>query len=206
MDAFNYGDEYLAFLGVNNCDSGGIDIVLAHSRDGRQYELPLGYDRFLVPGEAGTWNGELLNVPLSPPLRRGQRLYVHYTARNSTQYATGLADNYLGVASLGVDRFVGMSAGAEGFILTEPVPVNAPELVVNVQNTYGYVQVEVRDENNKAIPGYEMDACPRMHERSTSARVQWRDRTDLRELLGKRCSLKIAINNATIYSYRFGGA
>jgi hypothetical protein len=103
-----------------------------------------------------------------------------------------------------VDRFVGFSANQPGFILTEPVMVAGPDLYLNMQNAYGYVQVEVRDEQNRVIPGYETENCPEMHERSTAVKVQWKDKADMRELIGRKCTLKFTITACHIYSYRFG--
>ena len=177
--------------------------MLAAGRDGQNYDLPCGFERFLPLGEAGTWNGEIVNVSMNPPIRNDPRLYIYYTARNSAQYAVGPASNYLGLASLAVDRFVGITAGDHGFVLTEPIAVNAPYLYINMQNTYGWVQVEVRDESNHVIGGYEIDNCPKMQERRPAVRVQWRDKKDLRELVGRRCTFKFLISNATLYSYRF---
>ena len=206
MFPFNYGDEYLAFLGVTDSIGIGIDFVLAAGRDGREYHLPFGFQRFLPLGEPGTWNGEVNNVSLNPPVRHKDRLLIYYTARNSTRLPSGSAINYLGLASLAVDRFVGFSANQYGFILTEPVPITGPHLYLNVQNAYGPIQVEVRDEQNRVIPGYETESCPKMHERSTAVRVQWKEKTDLRKLIGRRCALKFTLSACTLYSYRFSDA
>jgi hypothetical protein len=204
MFPFNYGDQYLAFLGVADSLGVGIDFVLAASRDGREYHMPFGFQRFLPLGEFGAWNGEVNNVLVNPPVRYKDRLLVYYTARNSTRFPTGTsATNYLGLASLAVDRFVGFSANQSGFILTEPVTVTGPDLYLNMQNAFGFVRVEIRDEQNRVIPGYETESCPKMHERSTAFKVQWKDKPDLRELVGRRYAFKFTMTACTLYSYRF---
>ncbi|NLX06373.1 MAG: hypothetical protein GXY33_14640 [Phycisphaerae bacterium] len=205
MLPFNYGDQYLAFLGVSNEQAQGIEIVLAASRDGRDYHLPVGKQRFLPVGELGDWNGETLNVSLNPPVRCGDRLCIYYTARNSDRYGRATAHNYLGVASLAVDRFVALSAHHPGFVLTEPIEVTAPRLLVNMQNTYGFVQVEVRDEENRPIDGYTAADCPKMQERSVAVPVRWNRKDDLGELVGRRCCLKFSVADAELYSFRFVG-
>lgn len=205
MQPFTYGDAYLGFIGLSNAQAPTFNLGLASSRDGRRFALPFGPEPFLRVGAPGNWNGELLNVTLNPPVRDGDRLLIYYTARNSDRLGRGRADNYLGVATMPIDRFVAMGAAeTPGYILTEPVLVGGPQLYVNMQNTHGTLQVEVRDEQNRPIPGYAVEDCARLQERGTRVRVEWKEKQDLRELVGRRCALKFCLRHATIYSYRFG--
>ena len=204
MQPFVYGDQYLALLCINSSQSAHTRMVLASSRDGARWRLPLGDERFLPVGEPGRWNGESVNISLNPPIRHDDRLHVYYTARNSR--IGGPADNYLGVASFAADRFAGMSCTDGGHVTTEPARIIKPYLDVNMHITWGGVKAAILDLSGRPLPGYTLDDAIESRERSVRARLQWKDKKDLRELIGRTVHLSFAIRHASLYSYRFSDA
>jgi hypothetical protein len=62
-----------------------------------------------------------------------------------------------------------------------------------------YVQVELRDERNKVIPGYERDKCLLQRIDATRIPLRWGDKTG-KELTGKKVSLRFLLRGARIYA------
>ncbi len=62
-----------------------------------------------------------------------------------------------------------------------------------------YVQVELRDERNKVIPGYERDKCLLQSIDDTRIPLRWGDKTG-KELTGKKVSLRFHLRSARIYA------
>ncbi len=62
-----------------------------------------------------------------------------------------------------------------------------------------YVQVELRDEKNKVIPGYEPDKCLLRNIDDTRIPLRWADKTG-KELTGKKVSLRFHLRSARIYA------
>ncbi len=61
-----------------------------------------------------------------------------------------------------------------------------------------YVQVELRDENHKVIPGYEPSQCLLQNIDDTRIPLRWGEKTG-RELSGKKVSLRFHLRSARIY-------
>ena len=195
MMPFLYGNQYLAYLYIcctrHREDSG---VVLAASRDGRKWHLPMGKELFIPVGPLDAWDA-WGNVSLNPPVRVDDRLHIYWTARTDRP---GVA-----LSSLGADRFIGVTAGfREGFILTEPVSVAHPYLFINREG--GGIRVEVRDSENRVIPGYELENCEPSEGDSVRAPVRWKDRKDLRVLVNRDCTIKFEMKDEVkLYGYLF---
>jgi hypothetical protein len=62
-----------------------------------------------------------------------------------------------------------------------------------------YVQVELHDERNRVIPGYERDKCLLQSIDDTRIPLRWGDKTG-KELSGKKVSLRFHLRRARIYA------
>ncbi len=62
-----------------------------------------------------------------------------------------------------------------------------------------YVQVELRDETGKVIPGYERDKCLFRNIDDTRIPLRWGDKTG-KELTGRKVSLRFWLRSARIYA------
>jgi len=62
-----------------------------------------------------------------------------------------------------------------------------------------YVQVELHDESNQVIPGYERDKCLLQSIDDTRIPLRWGDKTG-KELTGKKVSLRFHLRSARIYA------
>jgi hypothetical protein len=62
-----------------------------------------------------------------------------------------------------------------------------------------YLQVELRDERNKVIPGYEPDQCLLRSIDDTRIPLRWGDKTG-KEFTGKKVSLRFHLRSARIYA------
>jgi hypothetical protein len=59
------------------------------------------------------------------------------------------------------------------------------------------------DENRQPIPGYTLDESVPYRGDEVRARMAWRERPTVEELVGRKLHVRFSFNMATIYSYLF---
>jgi hypothetical protein len=116
------------------------------------------------------------------------------------------------MATTRLDGFAAWEAGAEpGLLVTRPFRCSGHRLSVNVapqaapQN--GSLSVEVLDEQGAPIEGFK--SRPITTDTIAHPRdgwVQWPAATDFRRLQGRTICLRFTLQNAALYSFRFGDA
>ena len=99
---------------------------------------------------------------------------------------------------------IGSRSNAEFSSAAFPMPDRTLLLNASVPGGHGlfnqaYVQVELRDERNKVIPGYERDKCRLQSIDDTRIPLRWGDETG-KELTGKKVSLRFQLRSARIYA------
>jgi hypothetical protein len=106
-----------------------------------------------------------------------------------------------------------------GFLLTREMVVSAPELIVNTTVADGYnsdpatatvppafaAEVLALDDGSapKTVPGYGLEDCSTPAVDLVEHKVTWREKTDLRELVGRPVFIRFYLKNIGIYSLRF---
>lgn len=109
------------------------------------------------------------------------------------------------LAVLRQDGFVSLKAGDDGgILLTRPFTTTGDQLVLNVDVAEGgQVRVELLDATNHAIPGFSLKDCQPVTADGLHQIVTWNSDTDPVRFTGKPISLRIELNNADLYSFRF---
>lgn len=108
----------------------------------------------------------------------------------------------IGFASLKPDRFVSLTAKAEGCsLLTRPLKTDTPEFYVNAAIAKdGYVRIEITDIDTKPIKGFELGKCLPIAGDSVRHRVQWQGNPPASPLAGPWIRLRMTAAHARVYS------
>ena len=85
------------------------------------------------------------------------------------------------------------------------VPWGNTMLLLNASTSaMGKIRVELRDENDKPIPGYTLEECDPIHGDELERPVSWNGRADVSELAGKYIRIHFELDDAEIFSCSFG--
>jgi len=143
-----------------------IDVQLAASRDGLQWQRVAGRGVFIPNGPRGSWDGGCIFTAAQPVQVVGDRVFIFYSAlmldheeqRPTRQQQPGYGESSIGVATLRRDGFVSLRAGPQpGSLITEPFLWKAGrKLHLNVDARQGQIQVTARDAHGKPLAGWEM--------------------------------------------------
>jgi len=213
MTPLVYGDLVLGFLhvfhntgpGPGN-DDGPIDVQLVYSRDGRTWHRLEDRRPVISPGRKGSFDGGMVMMTANGAFARGDEFIAYYTAANTTHGALVKDKRFsIGRASWRRDRLVALEAkDTPGTVVTRPFRLEGSELEVNVDARAGWVQVELLDENGKAIRGFSGKTA-KTYKGVDELRLkpQWKSGGDVSQLKGKTAKLRFALHNAKLYSFSF---
>jgi hypothetical protein len=98
--------------------------------------------------------------------------------------------------------------------VTTPVTVSGRRLYLNARSYYGYrwqaglelggtVRVALLDGDGREIDGFGLAASELFYGDAVRHPVSWEGGGDLSRLQGQRVALRLAVNRATVYAYRF---
>ena len=107
------------------------------------------------------------------------------------------------LATLRLDGFVSLTAGEKsGEIITKPFVASGYDLLLNVDaHQGGEARVEVLDDDNKPIPGFELQRSIALHGNSVEQTANWKGKTDWNQLRGQKVHLRIQLRNADLYAF-----
>ena len=179
-----------------------------YSRDGVMWVRPKDRNVILHPGRLYTdWDqGAPFFFAHAQPIRVGHELYFYYNAhrllhkigpydRGDTQFGA------VGLAVLRVDGFASMDSGdGEGSLITKPLEMAGTRLYVNVDAFGGQMEVEARDAEGKALPGYSFDDSVPIRENAAASAVRWKS-GERKSLEGRIVRLAFKLRNASLYSF-----
>ncbi len=182
-------------------DDQNVEPLFMASRDGLKFK------RYLDPV-----------IPQSAPLdRSGNR--SNYMANglvtlpgNDTElsvygteaYYTG-PDSRLRRFTYRMDGFVSLHGSVKaGEVLTKPITFTGSQLQMNVAaGPKGFVQVEIQDATGKPIDGFALNDCEPIEGDSIEKIVAWKTDASLATVAGRVVRLRIVIEDADVYSFRF---
>jgi len=182
-----------------------MDFYIGVSRDGMNFDKSWIYARKpLVPrGPAGSFDKDGIKPPAQIVTYNDEH-WIFYGGMDERHYSKGRHLN-IGLAKLRLDGFFCLTAGDKpGTIVTKPFKLEGDKLEVNVDAKAGWVQVELLDENGKAIPGFSGKAA-KQHKGADELRLtpRWNSGGDLSPLTGKTVKLKFTLQNARLYAFDF---
>jgi hypothetical protein len=105
------------------------------------------------------------------------------------------------------DGFVSIRAGAEpGEMQTRPFVFSGAALELNVSTSAaGSVRVELQDREGRPLPGFALNECSPFVGDVIDHKVHWQGGADLSSLAGHAVRMRLALQEADVYSFRFAG-
>jgi len=210
MAVFPYEGIYIGLVQVfhNYEDVDYLDIQLAVSRDGVEFERLSDRSPFIPVGEVGSWDRFNTNFCSSVPLAVGDELLFYYGGRNcrhrgaykGTDDGRNVGLSSLAGVGLGTvkrDRFAGLVATFDpGTLLTKRLLLEGTRLHVNASVPFGVLEVALTDADGQVIEG-------------TRRRIQETDGVDIllpgnlpSALIDRPVRLEFKLQNGTLYSFR----
>ena len=150
--------------------------------------------------------------PANPPIIRNDEIWFYYTGLRTRGWTVAevmgrayLDSGAVCMARLRLDGFVSLKGGVEwGSVLTRPLVVEDRKLHINVDSWRGRVQAEILDAaESRPIPGFTKDESIPTVIDSIDEIMQWRDKPDLFELLGKTVRIRFSLLRAELYGFWF---
>jgi hypothetical protein len=107
--------------------------------------------------------------------------------------------------TLRLDGFVSVQAGyGGGQLVTKPFVFSGSQLELNcATSAAGSLRVELRDQTNKPIRGYELKNAPEYYGNELAHIVTWKGGSDVSSLAGRPVRLRILLKDADLYSLCF---
>ena len=179
-------------------DPGVSDGVLMSSRDGMHWERWI--EGFLRPGpDPRNWTqrSNMICWGLIPSSEREISIYwsEHY-CHDSAHLRRG---------TIRTDGFVSVHAGVPGGeMLTRPFTFTGNSLVVNyATSAAGSVRFELCNEPGEPIEGFAMADSELLFGDEIAHTVAWRGGSDVASLAGRPVRLRVRLEDADLYSFRF---
>jgi len=109
------------------------------------------------------------------------------------------------LALLRRDGFVSLNAGKDGGeLITKPFIASGNQLLLNVAvRDGGHARVEVLGDSNEPIPGFSLRDCVPLKADDINQVVSWTSGATLSQLPSQPVRLRIELNDADLYSFRF---
>ena len=177
------------------------DLKVSFSRDGFHWHRP---DReAFIPSSRtlNAWDRGYVQSVGGICAVMGDELWFWYTGFRGNANRPGHSaslhdDSSTGMAKLRRDGFASMSGTGE--LTTVPVTFTGKHLFVNVS---GKLQVEVLDKEGNVINGFDRTKCKSLNTDSTIAAVEWNEKNDLSELIGKEVRFRFILETGDLYSF-----
>ncbi len=93
-----------------------------------------------------------------------------------------------------------------GALLTRQFVFDGDRLYLNARGEFGWIQVEVLDDEMEPIAGFRREDSDLIRGDSVAHEVRWRGNPDVRSLANRPIRLKIYVTDSWLYSFRFGRA
>lgn len=183
-----------------------IDLQLAWSRDGIDWERHPARSMFLETGGAGTYDWGMVFPPVGL-IEREDRIDFYYVGREQLHVRMP-GNSHICLATLRRDGFVSIEAPEEGFILTRPLKCPGGRLHINGKTSEeGSIQVAIRrgdgELDGEWLPDGDYDRSQAFRGDSTDEVLSWRDLKDLDSLKGQSIRLQFRLQDAHLYSFWF---
>ena len=185
-----------------------MNYYLATSRNGDDWDLSWIYSgQPLLPrGPDGSFDKDLV-LPSSSVVTYRDRHWLYYSGaneRHGTPEVVFPRESAIGVATLPLDRFVGLAASGDkvGTIVTRSFTLTGSRLQLNVAAAEGSYRVEILAQDGQPIEGLSGRAA-RTYRGLDQLRHQprWKG-SKLKQLEGQVVRLRFTLHGATLYSFQ----
>ena len=216
LTVFRRGNLFFGLVQIYDRPTGWIEVELVFSRDGRQWNRVPPRELFLARGAPGEFDHGRIHTAYAPVIAHGEMRLYYGGFRTTHNEQAKRGDVAIGVASIPMDRFFGMTNASHdepGFILTRPLLLNGSELEVNakllpVQGQIKVAVLELGDHQvhdtvgGKEVPGFGFTDCqPIRGYDAVDHRVSWGKGKRLSDLPKRPLRLKFQLEQATFYAF-----
>lgn len=208
MTVTPYENLFLGLAPLYDVRQASMAVRLLHSYDGVDWRRePLEED--YIPRTPHAWDCQMVAfVAAGSPLRVAGQLFIYYGGCDyDHHYAVAYPDpkpgrRGAGLAVVPAGRLAGYHAGqVPGELLTRPFILKGPGLTVNVDAQAGEVRVGLMTAEGKWVPGYTLDEAMPIRENALRTALSWKDKPDVRALIGQALRLRFAATNAAVHGY-----
>ena len=146
-------------------------------------------------------------LPASSIVTHRDRHWIYYSGaneRHGTPEVSFPRESFIGVATLPLDRFIGLATTGEetGRIVTRPFPLLGNRLQLNVAAPEGSILVEVLNAAGEPLPGFSgRTSRPSRQLDELRYQPRWKEKT-LASLKGQTIRLRFTLQKATLYSFQ----
>jgi hypothetical protein len=178
------------------------------SRDGDSWDLQwVNSGQPIIPrGGDGSFDKDIV-FPSSQIVTHDDRHWIYYIGGNERHGEGSVMpdkDRAIGLATLPLDRFVGLQAKTQpGTVTTRQFQLDGANLLINADCHGGRCVVEVLDAGGKALAGFaHADAHPVVQQDDIRIPVRWKESPDLSSLVGQTVRLRFHLQDATLYAFQ----
>jgi hypothetical protein len=197
---FYYGDRYFGLLQIlNRAVRGGvIDIELAVSRDGLQWDRPFRNRYFLPKNDLKAFDSGNMTTNATPVFLEDEfRFYYGGGSEGATSQDVYAVKSGIGLATMPRDRFASLRA-AHGTcqITTKPFPIGENRLIaLNADARRGAIAVELLDGYGRLLKGFTKDEAVKLTTDSLNHSIKW-SHGDVRQLSAGEYMLRLHLSGA----------
>ena len=220
MGVFPYEGMWLGTLEVYDDDRGVMELQLAHSRDGLEWQRLPTREPLIPWGEEGAFDHSIIHTSVRPFVKDG-RIWMYYDGTNDHHHAiydwhTPSEGQFgaIGLATWRLDGFVSRSAYNEGYVLTRPFHCEGDRLLVNARVApRGVLAAEVLEvdtasndqfNSTKTAEGYSKEDCVAFEDDSVETEIKWGEGKNLAPFQGKVIRLRFHLSYTDLYAFWIG--
>jgi hypothetical protein len=219
MAPFQYAGHYLGFVDCFHTNNCAMDVQLAHSRDGVEWNRGHPRQPFIPTGSFGSFDGR--QIYAAAPVVRENEIWIYYGGFNVGHSLRSMAggegltfQTATGLAKLPLDGFMSIDAGPNaGVLTTKPLRFEGQCLVINAQPSLKeglyddetLVRVELLDLNGTPLPGFTAEhADPLVGDAAmTDQVITWDGNHDVSTWSDQPVRLRFTLRNIKLYSFQF---
>lgn len=183
---------------------GTVDVQLATSRDGIQWNRAPGRRPFLRLRPEGTFWSKMV-YPSSDIIRMGDELWIYFGGLDAPHVWNAESNGARGRAVLRLDGFISADAAyTGGQLTTRPLITSGATLQLNcATGAGGTVQVEVQDEAGRPLHGLSLADADEINGNHLRVAASWQGSTDVSAVGGRPFRLRFLMRDAKLYSFQF---
>jgi len=194
--------------------NGPIEIQMAVSRDGIHWRR-IDRSAYVDSGLTDEWD-RWLNMIGRGIVVRGSYVYQYYWGSTRLHDSLFLRPELekidfprgcgLGALRQRLDGFISANVDYRGgSITTGPITFSGNRLKLNHNcGAMGTIFVELRDLNDRPIPGYSLADCEEITGNDVAWEVRWQGKGDLSALIGRPVKLHFKMASTKLYAFQFG--
>ena len=204
MSVFPYAGVYVGLVQMHYSapDRGNLEMQLAISRDGRDFARVEPREPFIPEGPVGTWDRFNISLGCLPPVEVGDEWWFYYSGRSYrhppyTGKDSGPKLGCIGLAKVKRGRLVSLEASFDGgTVVTKPLELKGPRLLLNANAAYGEIAVSLLDEAGQPIAG-----CEATVKGKDAVEIPVAFTQPLSTVAGKPLRLRFVLKNVQLFGF-----